>query len=289
MYLVTGANGQLGRAIVHRLVARVPASQVIATCRNPAQAADLVALGVQVRQADFAEPQGLRQAFAGARQVLIVSSNARAHGGDTQAQHRTAIAAACDAGAERITYTSHMAASANSAFPPMHDHAATEALLAGCGTPWTALRHGFYAASGIAMLAPALQRGVLDIAADGPVAWTAHADLAEAAAHYLVQPPSHSGPTTPLTGGEALDMRMLCDIVAHLAGRPVTCHGLADDAMRATLAARGLPAPVVAISMGFYQAARAGEFARLDPTLARLLGRPPLTMRDLLAQKLGQG
>lgn len=287
MYLVTGATGQLGHAIVQSLVARVPASQVTATCRNPAKAADLAALGVQVRQADFADAQGLRQAFAGARQVLIVSSNARAHGGDTQAQHRAAIAAARDAGAERITYTSHMAASATSAFPPMHDHAATEALLADSGIAWTALRHGFYAASGVAMLAPALQTGVLDIAADGPVAWTAHADLAEAAAHYLVHPPSHSGPTAPLTGVEALDMRMLCDIAAHLQGRPITCNELAGEAMRAALAARGVPAPVVAISLGFYQAAHDGEFAGVDLALQRLLGRAPITMRDLLAQKIG--
>lgn len=287
MYLVTGANGQLGRAIVHSLLARMPASQVIATCRNPAYAADLAALGVQVRQADFAQPQGLPQAFAGARQVLIVSSNARAHGGDTQAQHRAAIAAASDAGAERITYTSHMGASAGSAFPPMHDHAATEALLAGCGIAWTALRHGFYAASGLAMLAPALQTGVLDIAADGPVAWTAHADLAEAAAHYLVQPPAHSGPTAPLTGVEALDMHMLCDIAAQLLDRPIRCNLLAGDTMRAALTARGVPAPVVDISMGFYKAAHSGEFASADLTLQRLLGRPPITMRDLLAQKLG--
>ncbi len=288
MYIVTGANGHLGRSIVQRLAARVPPAQIVATCRDPAKAADLAALGVQVRQGDFADAQGLRRAFDGARQVLIVSSNARAHGGDTQAQHRAAIAAARDAGAERITYTSHMAASATSAFAPMHDHAATEVLLADSGIAWTALRHGFYAASGVAMLAHALQTGVLDTAADGPVSWTAHADLAEAAAHYLVQPPAHSGPTAPLTGAQALDLGQLCDIAAQLQGKRVSRRVLSEEEMRATLQARGVPAPVVGISLGFYTAARNGEFAAVDTTLQNLLGRPPITMRDLLGQQFGR-
>ena len=34
--------------------------------------------------------------------------------------------------------------------------------------------------------------------------------------------------------------------------------------------------------MGLFAASRRGEFAAVDPTLARLIGRPPLTVRDVL-------
>src|SRR5690606_3806064 len=125
MIIVTGATGQLGRAIVENLVRRVPAEQVGASCRDPEKASALVALGVRVRRGDFEEPASLAHAFEGATQLLLVSSNARARGGDALAQHRRAIEAARRAGVRRIVYTSHMAASASSAFPPMHDHAAT--------------------------------------------------------------------------------------------------------------------------------------------------------------------
>ena len=35
--------------------------------------------------------------------------------------------------------------------------------------------------------------------------------------------------------------------------------------------------------VGLFAASRNGEFAAVDPTLERLLGRPPLTIRDVLA------
>ncbi len=118
MIVVTGATGHLGRLIVEHLVKLVPTDQVGASTRDPAKVADLAASGVRVRRGDFAEPDTLPHAFEGATQVLIVSSDAMAHGGDALAQHRAAIAAAREAGARRVVYTSHMAAGENSAFAP---------------------------------------------------------------------------------------------------------------------------------------------------------------------------
>ena len=119
MIIITGANGQLGHAIVRKLLERVPAAEVGISVRDPGKADDLAALGVRVRRGDFADPGSLGHAFEGAAQVLIVSSNAASYGGDTLAQHRAAIAAARGAGARRIVYTSHMAAGSTSAFTPM--------------------------------------------------------------------------------------------------------------------------------------------------------------------------
>ena len=164
MIIVTGATGQLGRLIVEKLVGLVPPNQIGVSVRDPKKATDLQALGVRVRQGDFNDAAGLRYAFEGATQVLMVSSNARASGGDPLAQHRTAISAAKAVGARRIVYTSQMAASAASAFPPAQDHAATEVMLSQCGLAWTALRHGFYAESGLMLgRCPA---GMRDLIAD---------------------------------------------------------------------------------------------------------------------------
>ena len=195
MIIVTGASGQLGRAIVQKLAQRVPVTQVGASVRDPEKANDLAALGVRVRRGDFDEPASLAHAFEGATQVLIVSSNAAATGGDPLAQHQAAIEAARTAGAGRIVYTSHMAASSASAFPPMRDHAATEEMLRQSGLAWTALRNGFYGSSGLLFLGDALKTGVLEVPADGKVSWTAHADLAEAAAIVLADEGRYDGPT----------------------------------------------------------------------------------------------
>ena len=123
MIIVTGATGQLGRLIVQELLALMSADQIGVSVRDPGKATDLAARGVRVRRGDFDDPASLADAFELATQVLIVSSNAAASGGDPLAQHRTAIAAAKAVRARRIVYTSHMGVSATSAFLPMRDHA----------------------------------------------------------------------------------------------------------------------------------------------------------------------
>ena len=286
MIIVTGATGQLGHAVVEHLLTRVPADQVGVSVRDPQKAADLGARGVRVRRGDFADPASLAHAFEGASQVLIVSSNARASGGDPLAQHRAAITAARDAGARRIVYTSHMAAGASSAFPPMLDHAATEEMLRQSGLAWTALRNGFYATSGLMLMGDALQTGVLAAPADGKVSWTTHADLAEAAAVILTQAGRFEGPTPPLTGPQALGLADLAVIATEVRGRPVAREVISDEDLRAKMAARGLPAGVVGITLGLYAASRNGEFATVDPTLGQLLGRAPTTMRDVMVTRL---
>jgi uncharacterized protein YbjT (DUF2867 family) len=214
-----------------------------------------------------------------------MSSNAAAHGGDALGQHRSAIAAARHAGVKRVIYTSHMAASATSAFPPMLHHHATETMLRESGLAWTSLRNGFYAASGIALMGDALQTGVLEAPADGKISWTAHADLAEAAAVILAANGSCDGPTPPLTASDALDLADLAAIAAELTNRPMRRQLLGDDELRARMAARGAER-AVDIVLGLYVASRHGEFAAVDPTLQELLGRRPIRMREVLAEKI---
>ena len=287
MIIVTGANGHLGRAIVQKLVQHVPASQVGVSVRDPAKASDLAALGVRVRRGDFADPASLSDAFEGASQVLIVSSNASAYGGDPLAQHHAAIEAARAAGTKRVVYTSHMAASRASLFPPMLDHAATEEMLDQSGLAWTSLRNGFYASSGLMFLGDAPKTGVLEVPADGKVSWTAHADLAEAAAILLADEGRYEGPTPPLTGAQALDLADLAAAVSGLQSQPVHRQIVPDEDFQAKMAARSLPAHVAGILLGFYRASRRGEFAAVDPTLESLLGRRPIRMQDVVAEQIG--
>jgi NAD(P)H dehydrogenase (quinone) len=287
MIIVTGATGHLGRLIVEKLVQLIPAKQVGVSVRDVAKAGDLLALGVRVRQGDFNQPAILTHAFEGATQVLIVSSNARASGGDPLVQHRSAIDAARAAGARRIVYTSHMAVSASSAFPPMRDHAATEDMLRQSGLAWTAIRNGFYAASGVAMMGDALKTRLLEAPADGKVSWTAHADLAEAAAIIAVNEGRFEGPTPPLTGSQLLDFEDLAAVASRLLNLPVQRAVFRDEELHAKINARGVPPSAANTILGFFIASRNGEFATVDPTLEQLLGRPPITLQQVMAQKIG--
>ena len=283
MIIVTGATGQLGGAVVRRLLERLPAGRVGVSVREPQKAADLAAQGVRVRCGDFDDAASLADAFADAEQVLLVS--AATTGPDALRQHRTAIDAAVAAGARRIVYTSHMGADPTSPFAPMPDHAATEAMLRDSGVPFTALRNGFYASSGLMLLGRAEQTGEVAAPEDGPVSWTAHADLAEAAAVVLTDEGRFDGPTPPLTGSAALDLAGLAEVVAGAAGRPIRRAVVGDAQYRDSLVGHGVPEEAATMLVGLFAASRRGDFAAVDPTLENLLGRPPLTVRDLVAAR----
>src|SRR5215213_10020124 len=73
MIVVTGANGQLGRAVVERLLERVLAERIGVSVRESEKARELEELGVRVRRGDFDDPPSLAHAFEGADRVLVVS------------------------------------------------------------------------------------------------------------------------------------------------------------------------------------------------------------------------
>ncbi|MBP0458731.1 NmrA family NAD(P)-binding protein [Streptomyces montanisoli] len=284
MIIVTGATGLLGRQIVERLLTRVPADRIGVSVRDPRKAQNLADRGVRVRQGSFTDAGGLAHAFEGASQVLIVSVDKM--GEECVKQHRTAIEGAVAADARRILYTSQMGASASSHFQACRDHAATEEALRACGVPFTSLRNGFYARSAAHFLAPGVESGRIVLPADGPVAWTAHADLAEAAAAILADEGRFEGPTPPLTGGQALTFDAIAAVATEATGRAMTRTTVSDDAFREQLVGQGVPAESAEQLLGIFAAARAGEFATVDPTLAILLGRAPLTLGDVLREQL---
>lgn len=283
MIVVTGATGRLGRAGVDQLLRRVAPTELAVSVRDPEQARDLADRGVRVRHGDFTEPSTLTDAFEGATQVLLVSGAA---GAET---HRTAVDAAVAAGAQRVVYTSHMAAGAEPGplFAPAVAHAETERHLAASGVAWTALRDGFHTTSALQMLGRGLETGELRLPEGGPVCWTAQEDLAVAAAVALTEPGRLQGTTPPLTGGELLDLEEVAGVVSGLTGRQVRVTTVSDEEYVADLAAAGTPEAYVPLLLTFFTAARRGDFATLDPTLGELLGREPVRVRDVLAAELG--
>jgi NAD(P)H dehydrogenase (quinone) len=287
MIIVTGATGQLGSRIVAALLERVPAEEVGVSVRDPGRAVELAARGVRVRRGDFGDPDSLADAFADATQVLIVSASET--GGTAVAAHEAAIDAARAAGADRVLYTSHQAASADSLFAPMPDHAAAERHLAQAGASFTALRNGFYATTVPFLLGQALSTGEIVAPADGPVSWTTHADLAEAAAVILAHPGRFDGPTPPLTAADALDLADVADLLTKLTGRTIRRTVADDDEWAAALAAQGLPEAQAAMMLGLFRAARRGEFAATSPALGELLGRPATPLGSFLEGVVAAG
>lgn len=256
MIVITGANGHFGRAVVDSLLTKAEPSRVAVSVRDPEKAQDLAARSISVRRGDFADPATLQQAFDGAEQLLLISVNLL--GDEAVCQHGNAIQAARAAGVKRILYTSHQAASPTSLVPFARDHAATESLLQQAGVPFVSLRNGFYAESALYQLGGVASTHDLALPQDGPVSWTARADLAEAAATALVYSQRlDDGISPPLTAASAITFAQVADLASELLGRNVTRTVIDEAAYRSTQLAHGLPAPVVDMLASLFAATRA--------------------------------
>ncbi|MGI3786408.1 MAG: NAD(P)H-binding protein [Janthinobacterium lividum] len=281
MIVVTGATGALNGATVDHLLTRMPASELVVAVRDPARASRFAEAGVAVRQGGYAEPESLPAAFAGADQLLLVSSNDPA--ADVVSLHRAAIDAAVGAGVGRILYTSHQGAASGTPFGPGRDHLATEQLLEASGVAWTSLRNGFYAHSLDWLAGPWRETGVITVPADGPVSWTARGDAAEAAAVVIASDGAYDGPVT-LTANGAPTFAEVATIASGLTGRPVERVVVDREEWLAAQVAAGQPERMARFTLGMYEAAQQGFFAGVDPLLGSLLGREPQTVRDALAR-----
>src|SRR5262245_49503480 len=139
--VVAGASGQLGKLVSEILVELMTPSDVILATRTPDALAVFARKGAQVRHGDFDQPEALPAALAGAKRMLLISTDAL---GRRVEQHRNAIEAAKAAGVEHIVYTSVLnPTSSNPAFV-VEEHAETEGLLLDSGLAWTMLRMGNY-------------------------------------------------------------------------------------------------------------------------------------------------
>lgn len=87
---VTGATGFLGRYIVDSLLRR--GAHVVGVVRNPGRVPELAARGVELRQADLAEPDRLAAGFAGVDAIVANAALFVLGNSDWQAHERANIA-----------------------------------------------------------------------------------------------------------------------------------------------------------------------------------------------------
>ena len=274
--VITGATGQLGRLTVESLLARgVPAEQIIATGRRTEVLADLAERGVVVRRADFNDTASLREAFAGAEKLLLVSGT---EPGRVQ-QHGNAINAAKAAGVRFIAYTSATRADTSSLLL-MADHRATEQLLAASGVPHALLRNAWYLENYTSQLPDYLARGIVGATGTARVSAATRADYADAAAAVLAGE-GHEGAVYEL-GGQPFTMTELAEAVSAAAGQTVTYIDLPVEQYQAVLVGAGVPEPVAALLADSERGAAAGEMAVESADLQKLIGRAPTTLEQAM-------
>jgi NAD(P)H dehydrogenase (quinone) len=277
---VSGASGQLGRAVVAELLQRADGHEVVAITRTP----ETVAAPAQRRFGDYDRPESLAEAYAGLDRLLIITTVAP-EPGKRGAQNIAAIDAAVKAGVKHIVFMSAVGTRREEEPARGASYWRGEQHLIATAPAWTILRMNFYAEAFVQQAQAALGQGVLAGLAENRAAFVARDDVAAAAAGILIGD-GHAGAIYNATGPERLSGAERAAIIADIAGRPLAFRVIPEEQLRAGLTKANLPAAVVNIVVGIQQSFAAGVFDIVTGDVERFGGRPPKPLRDVLAGAL---
>ncbi|MFI5612399.1 NAD(P)H-binding protein [Amycolatopsis sp. NPDC051903] len=278
MLLITGATGNIGRALVSELSTR--GAKVRALSRDAARVA---ALPGQVERAvgDLAEPSTLPPVFDGVERVFLLTPGL---GTDNVAN---AVAAARAAGVRQVVLLS----SNNVLGDPMplmgRWHHEREELVRASGVPWTILRPGGFMSNALEWRESVRAGVVLDPVGPGRFAPIDTADIAAVAAVILTSG-GHEGAAYELTGAELMTVADQVGILAAALGRELVVRAAQspEEVVRSRFAHGAPPVLAAALVEGF-ERMRADVVGRRTETVERLLGRAPRTFADWCARHAG--
>jgi len=279
--VITGASGGLAGETIEALLARnVAPDKLILVTRTPEKLSFLADRGAQVRAGDFNKPDDLPAAFAGGKQLLLISASGP---GDRLAQHTAAISAAQRAGIRHIVYTSWVNAVDVNPAAVTRDHLLTEDAIRKSGIPYTILRNQRYAEGLIEQGRQAVASGIL-ISNSGRGKWApvARRDCAAAAAVVLTTP-GHERQTYEITGPDLISEYDFAKLLTQVTGKPVRVVDVDDPTYIETLVKSGVPEESAKLAASFGVATRMSAINIKSDALQILLGHPAQSVQDILA------
>ncbi len=282
MIVVTGATGQLGRLVIQSLLKKVSVADIVATVRNVEKAQDLAALGVQVRQADYNQPESWDAALQGADKVLLISSNEI---GQRAKQHQNVIDAAKRANVKLLAYTSVLHAD-TSVLGLASEHRETEAAIRASGVPFVLLRNGWYTENYAMGIPAALSLGaVYGCAGDGRISSAARADYAEAAAVVLTSD-NQASKTYELAGDTAYTLSEFAAEISRQSGKTIGYVNLPEAEYKQALLGAGLPEFLAELLANSDTGVSRGVLFDEGRQLGKLIGRPTTPLAEVVRAAL---
>ena len=270
---VTGATGQLGRLVVEQLKSRSSADNIVALVRTPEKALDL---GVNARDFDYNQTEGLEEALNGVDTLLLISGS---EVGQRATQHSNVIEAAKKAGIKWIVYTSLLHAD-TSTLSLAGEHLATEKMLKESGVEHTILRNGWYTENYTGSIDGALAGGAfIGSAGDGKISSAARADFAEAAA-VVLSDESHKGKVYELAGDDSYTLSDLAEEISKQTGKDIPYKNLAEADYASALKSFGIPEAFAEAIASWDVSASKGDLFDDSKQLSKLIGRATTPMAE---------
>lgn len=284
--LVTGATGTVGRNVVEQLVNR--GADVRALVRAPSKAS--LPASVDVVQGDMLDVDSLRSAFSGVSTLFLLNAVVS----DEYTQALIALNVAREAGIERIVYLSVIHSDIYVNVPHFAGKFGVERMIEQMGLNATVLRPAYYMDNEITIKDVVIGNGFYPMPiGDKGLAMIDARDVGEVAAIELIR---REQSTTPLplnrinlVGPDTLTGAGAATIWRDVLGRPIAYPG--DDTAGFEQNLRQFMPSWMAFDMRlmaerFLSDGMIPDAGDVD-RLTAVLGRPPRSYRDYVAQIVG--
>lgn len=271
--LVTGATGNTGREVLRALAERGIAAR--GAVRDPDDAGrHQVGSEVEWVRFDFMESSTWESALDGCSGVFLLRPPPISKV-ETTLNPFAELALGRDL---RVAFLSVAGAESN----PVVPHHGVEKSLQRTDGFWTILRPGFFAQN----LQDAYRRDIIEDdrlyvpAGSGEVTFVDLRDVAEVAVEALTGSDVHARRGYTLTGPEALTFHQVAELLTEVLDRDIRYEPASLFGYARHLRQRELRWAQVAVQSVLHLGLRFGNAEDVDPTLERLLGRSPHTMRQ---------
>ena len=272
--LVIGALGNVGAETLRAL--RQQGAPARAADLDPQAIRERFGEAVEAVRFDFAAPETYAPAMQGVRRMFLMRPPQIT---DVQRWMFPAIAAAEAAGVEQIVFLSLIGIENNRRVP----HYRVEQRLRAGGRGWTFLRASFFMQNlSSTHRAEIRQRSEISLPVGrGKTSFIDVRDIGAVAALALTQP-GHDRQAYDLTGSEALDYYQVAEIFSQVLGRKITYREPSIARFVWQSVRDGTRLPFALVMAWLYNQTRKGMSAQVSGEAARLLGRPPIPLRQFV-------
>jgi uncharacterized protein YbjT (DUF2867 family) len=273
--LITGATGNVGQPTVEALVESGEAVRAAVRDENDAKR---LPDGVEPIVFDFTDPSSWAAAYDGVDRMFLMRPPPISN---IERDMLPSLEAAQKAGVEHVVLLSLLGAEKN----PVVPHRKLEDWLVPSHMSYTFLRPSFFMQN----LSTTHLEDIRDHdeifvpAGDGKTSFIDARDIGEVAAMALADPDAHRDIAYPLTGSEALSYGQVAEIFTEVLGRRITYPKPGAIRFAWRMKKRGTPLPFVGVMTALYTVCRLGKADTVTEDLERLLGRPPISMRQFVA------
>jgi NAD(P)H dehydrogenase (quinone) len=276
--LITGATGELGSTVIKTLLKTGTPENISVLTRKEESKIEFEKRGLNAFIGQYSDVQSLEKAMENVDTVLLISSGDQ---GDRMQEHRNVIDTAKKKGVQNIAYTSRSLKDKNTLVNKlMIEHFLTEDYIKESGLKYIIFRNALYMdVLPLFVGKHVFEKGILQPAGNGKVAYVLKAEQAEAIANVLMND-NFENQTMNFTGPDAYSFYDVATALTELSGKQVNYKPIEVEPFKKIMLENGVSEPMVKKIVGFNLDIKNGQEATVTNELQHYLGRKPTNLKE---------